>query len=232
MNYLDLKQFLLYEMTMSHIYQPLVIRTLLENKGQASVRQIATEFLSYDEAQVQYYIKIVKRWPRITLKKHGIIESSSKGIFRLTLNPAELETEHLEDLINICNEKIREYLEKYNGIIGDYRYNPNDLSSSNIRYLVLKLAHGKCALCGASIKDTPIDIDHIVPRNKGGSNELSNLQALCYRCNRAKRDRDSTDFRDYGISQKLVGQMACRMPFLNQILFSSNRATSAGSRAR
>jgi hypothetical protein len=30
----------------------------------------------------------------------------------------------------------------------------------------------------------------------------------------------------------LVGQMACRMPFLNQILFSSNRATSAGSRAR
>ena len=36
---------------------------------------------------------------------------------------------------------------------------------------------------------------HIVPRNHGGSDDLSNLQALCFRCNAAKRDTDSTDFR-------------------------------------
>jgi Uncharacterised nucleotidyltransferase len=33
------------------------------------------------------------------------------------------------------------------------------------------------------------------------------------------------------IEWELVGHLACRMPFLNQVLFSSNRATSAGSRA-
>jgi hypothetical protein len=38
-------------------------------------------------------------------------------------------------------------------------------------------------------------VDHIVPRNQGGSDDLSNLQALCFRCNAAKRDTDSTDFR-------------------------------------
>ncbi len=38
-------------------------------------------------------------------------------------------------------------------------------------------------------------MDHIVPRNHGGSDDLSNLQSLCFRCNAAKRDTDSTDFR-------------------------------------
>jgi predicted house-cleaning noncanonical NTP pyrophosphatase (MazG superfamily) len=60
----------------------------------------------------------------------------------------------------------------------------------------------------------PIDVDHIVPRSKankqlkvkiGGKlvdvDSLDNLQALCFQCNRAKRDLDDTDFRK---KQKLV----------------------------
>jgi hypothetical protein len=44
-------------------------------------------------------------------------------------------------------------------------------------------------------------VDHIVPRNQGGSDDLSNLQALSFRCNAGKRDgclptqEGSTDFR-------------------------------------
>ena len=34
-----------------------------------------------------------------------------------------------------------------------------------------------------------------MPRNKGGKDDISNLQALCYSCNATKRDKDSTDFR-------------------------------------
>ena len=34
-----------------------------------------------------------------------------------------------------------------------------------------------------------------MPRTQDGSDDLSNLQALCFRCNAAKRDTDSTDFR-------------------------------------
>ena len=30
-------------------------------------------------------------------------------------------------------------------------------------------------------------MDHIIPRNQCGSDDLSNLQSLCFRCNAAKR---------------------------------------------
>jgi ATP adenylyltransferase len=202
MRFEELREFLLQRMSMSHIYQPLVIRTLLENGGEASIRNIAHEFLAYDEAQVEYYIRIVKRWPKITLTKHNIINTELKGFFRLNLDFGSLMPEQKKELVDICNTKIREYINSYKGILGDYRYNPDDLSSSSVRYLVLKLAHGHCSLCGASIKDTPIDVDHIIPRNQGGSNDVSNLQALCYRCNRAKRDRDTTNFRNFESEQE------------------------------
>ena len=34
-----------------------------------------------------------------------------------------------------------------------------------------------------------------MPRSRGGSDDISNFQALCYSCNAMKRDRDDTDFR-------------------------------------
>ncbi|WP_259727640.1 HNH endonuclease [Synechococcus sp. CS-1327] len=40
-----------------------------------------------------------------------------------------------------------------------------------------------------------MEVDHIIPRNQGGPDDLSNFQALCFRCNAGKRDTDRTDFR-------------------------------------
>jgi 5-methylcytosine-specific restriction endonuclease McrA len=43
----------------------------------------------------------------------------------------------------------------------------------------------KCRICG---KTKGLTIDHIMPRSKGGSNEIDNLQTLCSKCNRLKAD--------------------------------------------
>ena len=55
---------------------------------------------------------------------------------------------------------------------------------------LVELAHGKCPACG---KRRKLNMDHIVPVVKGGTNYLYNLQPLCRSCNSQKM----TDTHDY-----------------------------------
>ena len=48
----------------------------------------------------------------------------------------------------------------------------------------------KCLACGS---DRSLSLDHIVPKAKGGGNEIENLQTLCRFCNSRKGDQ----IRDY-----------------------------------
>ena len=151
--------------------------------------------MAYDEAQVEYYIGIVNRYPKQTLLKHGVIKPRAKESFQLE-GSESLTNVEINVLVQLCDEKIREYCTGVTGLVGGHRVNV-DPALASIRYQVLKGANGKCALCGITKDDSPIDVDHIKPRSKGGSNDLSNLQALCYRCNRGKGNKDDTDFRDH-----------------------------------
>ncbi|MCX5960678.1 MAG: HNH endonuclease signature motif containing protein [Cyanobacteria bacterium] len=44
------------------------------------------------------------------------------------------------------------------------------------------------AVAWQTLHQRALEVDPIVPRNHGGSDDLSNLQALCFRCNAGKRD--------------------------------------------
>jgi HNH endonuclease len=52
----------------------------------------------------------------------------------------------------------------------------------------------RCLSCGRSAKENGVllEVDHVIPRSKGGSDDVSNLQTLCKKCNIGKSNKDST----------------------------------------
>lgn len=59
----------------------------------------------------------------------------------------------------------------------------------SIRYQVLKRDNHQCQSCGATVEDgAKLEIDHIKPVSKGGTNDPDNLQVLCKDCNLGKSD--------------------------------------------
>jgi len=50
---------------------------------------------------------------------------------------------------------------------------------ASVRVSVLNRDKYKCVFCGKSAKQVELEVDHIIPFAKGGSNDLSNLQTLC-----------------------------------------------------
>ena len=62
---------------------------------------------------------------------------------------------------------------------------------------VKELFGRRCLKCGVSGFDAHITCDHILPKSKGGTDDISNLQPLCYHCNTRKTDREE-DYRPVG----------------------------------
>lgn len=73
--------------------------------------------------------------------------------------------------------------------MGNYRDTYFAKNSSNYGWY-------RCVRCGRSFRKGDIDIDHIIPQSRGGSDSEWNLQCLCVHCNRSKRDDMSDSFRD------------------------------------
>lgn len=55
---------------------------------------------------------------------------------------------------------------------------------------LLELQLHKCANCKCKLTTNNRHLDHIQPLSKGGSNDISNLQWLCFSCNTSKGARD------------------------------------------
>ena len=57
-----------------------------------------------------------------------------------------------------------------------------------LRFAVFKRDNFRCAICGKSGSEARLEVDHIVAVSNGGENEMTNLQLLCFECNRGKRN--------------------------------------------
>ncbi len=61
--------------------------------------------------------------------------------------------------------------------------------SRNIKDILFGRQQGYCAGCKHFMQYQHLEVDHIVPRSKGGQDDDSNLQLLCGHCNRIKGNR-------------------------------------------
>lgn len=208
-----LRNFLVGEMRMSHIYQPVMIKCLLMHGGTASRRRIAQAILEHDPSQVEYYEQIVtKMVGRVLTSKADLVRREGKDYH--LVGGSQLSPDDTNELIALCDQHIDRYLGARGQAIWDHRRRQGRVVSGTVRYEVLKRARYRCELCGISADEKALEVDHIVPRNHGGSDDISNLQALCYTCNASKRDRDDTDFREWAASYgaRQTGCLFCETP--------------------
>ena len=192
MDFADLIDFIDNRMKLSHIYQPLLLRILVDAGGTATIRQIAHGFLAQDESQLRYYENRIKKMPVPVLKKRGVI--SKKGEL-VSLNCQKLNFEQKAQVVMSCEKRLQQFIIERGLDLWGYRLLDTDPIPGSLRYRVLKESGGRCANCGATKKKRPLDVDHIIPKSKGGKNIYENLQVLCSLCNQEKGNKDNTDFR-------------------------------------
>lgn len=68
---------------------------------------------------------------------------------------------------------------------GEYNTERNYRENGRM-YLPQKCGWYTCAGCGKKIRWKDVDVDHIQPKSKLGSNDAYNLQPMCRHCNRSK----------------------------------------------
>lgn len=199
--YHRLQQFISSEMRMSHVYQPVMLAELLKSHGKATIRQIARAILEKDPTQVEYYEHITKNMVGQVLTKRRHLTSKTGETYTLD-GFDQLTPEEVRELLDLCRQKIKEYEESRGEAIWAHRKRMGRVVSGSVRYEVFKQAKYRCLLCGVLREEKALEVDHIIPKNLGGSDDLSNLQALCYTCNSSKRDTDTTDLRGVAASYK------------------------------
>ena len=92
----------------------------------------------------------------------------------------EFHPEQIEDFIDYLDENI-----KFKKSVAGQRA----LMTQALRTSIKERDDYTCQKCGANIyeeKNLLLEIDHIMPLSKGGTSIESNLQTLCWRCNRTK----------------------------------------------
>ena len=99
----------------------------------------------------------------------------------------------LQKFVIYSNEGLSKLQNEDKEITTGQKRRTNRDPSLSLRYNVLKRDSFKCTKCGRTPAINPrlsLEIDHIHPWSKGGETILSNLQTLCYDCNRGKSNNN------------------------------------------
>ena len=76
--------------------------------------------------------------------------------------------------------------------ISGVEYQQGELLGYEVREYLLEKWGRKCAYCGA--ENVPLEVEHITPKSRGGSNRVSNLTLACVPCNQRKGNMTAAEF--------------------------------------
>jgi 5-methylcytosine-specific restriction endonuclease McrA len=110
-------------------------------------------------------------------------------------------------ITNIKMELVKFDLQKTeNPEISGIEYQQGELLGYEVREYLLEKWERKCTYC--SQENVPLQIEHIVPKSKGGTNQISNLCLACEKCNQKKGNKDIKDFLNHNLelSSKILKQ--------------------------
>lgn len=74
-------------------------------------------------------------------------------------------------------------------------YQQGTLQGEELRSYIFMVHQYKCAYCGGLSGDVRLEVEHIYPRSKGGSNKLSNLTCACITCNKEKDSKTLSSWK-------------------------------------
>lgn len=103
----------------------------------------------------------------------------------------------------------------HNPDISGVEYQQGELAGYEVREYLLDKFGRTCVYC--QVQDTPLEVEHIVPKSRGGSNRISNLAIACRLCNVAKGNQTAEEFGYPGIQAK------ARLPLRDAAAINSTR---------
>ena len=65
----------------------------------------------------------------------------------------------------------------------------------SVEVILVLMSDNICSYCNKQISPLDFSIDHKLPKNRGGSNELINLHLVCIKCNKVKGDLTDEEFK-------------------------------------
>ena len=107
----------------------------------------------------------------------------------------------------IACETVRFDMQKMqNPEISGVEYQQGELQGYEVREYILEKFNRVCIYCDK--KNVPLEIEHLTPKSRGGSNRISNLGLACHECNQAKNSMTVQEFVKDGIRKDKILRQA------------------------
>lgn len=96
--------------------------------------------------------------------------------------------------------------------------------NQTLRFEVFKRDGFHCQYCGDCPPNIVLEIDHIIPKSKGGSDIIDNLVTSCFNCNRGKGNRSlSVSPETLKRKLKLLNEQTKQLKAYNNYLYQQER---------